>query len=310
LARALFLCSPNPAAAAAIAGWLEAGETVAAIWIADAGHPGARHRDQRLALLAPRWSVRAQAGRACVKPDLVPRLSRWEDRLAAAAATGADVLISCYFPFVVPADLLAAFAGRAVNLHPAPLPRYRGPDPFGAMLADGSITRDGAMTLHEMVAQLDAGAIIARQSVAWPAGGTMTDFQLRCAAAGRRLTRQALPAFLAGTLASRPQDDTEASDARLEAGALAISSRLSVAAARLRCEAIAGARALPVADQPRLKVLGPVRVIGPITGQPPAIGRLAVELDLSDARVRLRRKRPWSSLIGKFHDLLSHLRAR
>jgi methionyl-tRNA formyltransferase len=301
--RALFLGSMDPALAAAMRGWLSGGHEIAEVWYGQLNRAGALHRDARYALLAPRWSVSATARGHGIPVRPVPRLASWPDRLEALKRVGADVLVSVYFPFLVPADMLAHFGDRAVNLHPAPLPRYRGPSPFHAMVLDRSILTDGAMTLHVMNDRFDEGPIIAQTPIGFPPDHSFMRYLLAAASAARRLTSEALPAYLNGSLASTPQAAAgPASYVRVTTSDVALSSDLSVEDMRLRCMLFARRRALPVKGVPKLRVAGFDRMLGAATGAPARIGLTGIEMDARDGRVRLWRKQPWSSPLGKCRD--------
>jgi methionyl-tRNA formyltransferase len=301
--RALFLGSMDPAMAAAMRGWLSGGHQIAGVWYGLPKWQGAVHRDARYALVAPQWSVSAVARRHGIPIRRVPRLLSWPGRPEALREIRVDVLVSVYFPFLVPADMLAAFGDRAVNLHPAPLPRYRGPNPFHAMVLDRSILTDGAMTLHVMTDRFDEGPIIAQRPIAFPPDRSFVRYLLGAAGAGRRLMSEALPAYLDGGLAAVPQGEAgTASYARITSDELALSSNLSVEDMRLRCLVFARRRAIPVKGIPDIRVAGFDRELGPATGAPPRIGFLSVDVDAQDRRVRLWRKQPWSSPLGKWRD--------
>lgn len=75
-----------------------------------------------------------------------------------------DVLLCLGFPWVIPADALAAARLGAVNGHPSLLPRYRGPIPVAWAIRHGE-TEIG-FTFHRMDADLDTGPILAQAPVA------------------------------------------------------------------------------------------------------------------------------------------------
>jgi folate-dependent phosphoribosylglycinamide formyltransferase PurN len=305
--RALFVGVLSPALAAAIRGWRAAGQDVAGVWV---GNPnsrqGAEHRDGRYRFLAPQWSVQVALSGTGVTWRQVDRPTRWPDHVAAARATGADVLVSVYFPYRVPGSLLDLFGDRAVNLHPAPLPRHRGPAPIHAMIADRSILTDGAMTLHVMTEGFDEGAIVAQTPVAFPEDGMLARYHLRLARAGGDLLREALPAYLAGALATTPQDPSLATYERPTGNDVALSADVTVADIALRCATLARKRALPVPGTKDVKVTGFAASLGTPTGEKPRIGLRHVEMDVADGRVRLRRRQVWSSLVAKLRDLAIH----
>ncbi len=306
--RALFLASYVPEAARAMQGWLDAGHEIAAVWRPELKQQGTRHRDARLALYAPRWSSAALTRREDIRVEIVPRLSRWDGRLDAARAHGADVLVSVYFPFVVPQDLLDLYGKRAVNLHPAPLPRYRGPSPFYAMMLDRSIATDGAMTLHVMSAGLDEGAIIAAEPIAFPPDHSLPRYRLGAARAAYKLMRESLPAFIEGRLGTREQDTAIATYVGFDQIDATIDASMIADDIRWRSQAIGTNRPVPIRDHPKLRIAGFDRVLGLPTGQPMRIGRLSIDMDCRDARVRLRRKMPWSSPLRKMWEALTNFR--
>jgi len=72
-------------------------------------------------------------------------------------ALAPDLILSFTFPHRLPLEIIASARLAAVNLHPTPLPRYRGPNPL-RMIYDGSPTL-GA-TLHYLESEFDTGAIL------------------------------------------------------------------------------------------------------------------------------------------------------
>ena len=86
------------------------------------------------------------------------------------AAARPDLILSYTFPYRLPDTLLAVAPLGALNLHPAPLPRYRGPNPH-RMIHAGEPTI-GA-TLHRMATEFDAGPTLSVQEAALPADPTV-----------------------------------------------------------------------------------------------------------------------------------------
>jgi methionyl-tRNA formyltransferase len=80
--------------------------------------------------------------------------------LPAIAALAPDLILSATFPHRIPPDLAAVPRYGALNLHPAPLPRGRGPNPQRLIYEGDPIT--GA-TLHRIAPAFDAGPILSRQ---------------------------------------------------------------------------------------------------------------------------------------------------
>jgi len=292
--RALLVGSMNPVAAAVLRGWTARGHEVAGFWRGSRKHHGSGRRDARVGLLAPRWSVRAVTRRHGIPVREVPRLATWDDALREVDASGADVLISVYFPYVVPPHILERFGARAVNLHPAPLPRYRGPSPIGAMVLDGTLLTDAAMTLHVMTPGLDEGPIIAQQPIRFDWRKGIGGFTAASARAAEGLVRDELHAYLAGEITATPQDESLATYPRIGATDTVLTPDLTSEAMALRCRMLGERGRLGVEGFARAGVTGLAARLGPPTGEPPRIGLLSVEMNAADARVRLSRKTPFT----------------
>jgi methionyl-tRNA formyltransferase len=113
--------------------------------------------------------------------DFVVPSSR--ERIAALlGALEPDLVLCAACPWRIPADALAVPPLGAVNSHPSPLPRYRGPQPMAWMVRNGET--EAALTFHRMVPELDAGPILAQASFPfdldeseeelWPRFGALT----------------------------------------------------------------------------------------------------------------------------------------
>lgn len=146
---------------------------------------------------------------APVHPVLVTSNLRATAPLIAAAQP--DLLLSASFPHRIPASVTAIPRYGAYNLHPAPLPRGRGPNPL-RLIYEGA--RTTGITLHQISPRLDAGAIFSRREVPLPeavtAEGILTIWD--------RLCEEALDEGVARALAGEPgtpQDETQASYAAL-----------------------------------------------------------------------------------------------
>ncbi len=76
-----------------------------------------------------------------------------------------DIIMSASFPYLLPPEILSLANIAAVNMHPTPLPHYRGPNPM-RLFYDGFPTI-GA-TLHYTDAEFDTGAILAQYTAPLP----------------------------------------------------------------------------------------------------------------------------------------------
>jgi formyltetrahydrofolate-dependent phosphoribosylglycinamide formyltransferase len=89
----------------------------------------------------------------------------WLERLSRARA---DLVILAGYLKLVPPEVVSAYRGRILNIHPALLPAFGGPGMYGhhvheAVLASGA-TVTGA-TVHLVDEQYDRGAILAQVQV-------------------------------------------------------------------------------------------------------------------------------------------------
>jgi formyltetrahydrofolate-dependent phosphoribosylglycinamide formyltransferase len=88
--------------------------------------------------------------------------------LAVLGASRADLLVLAGYIKLVPPEVVAAYRGRIINIHPALLPKYGGPGMYGkrvheAVIAAGE-TESGA-TVHLVTENYDEGAILAQARV-------------------------------------------------------------------------------------------------------------------------------------------------
>jgi methionyl-tRNA formyltransferase len=117
-----------------------------------------------------------------------------------------DLLIAASFPYRIPPEVADIPRLGAVNFHPGPLPRYRGPNP-ARQLYDGETHFTGS--LHRIVPEFDAGPVLAQvarpfpEDVTLPAiGGLLFELITATLEAGLAAAIRGEP----GT----PQDETQA----------------------------------------------------------------------------------------------------
>jgi len=119
-----------------------------------------------------------------------------------------DLVISVSCPQIFRRKLLELPRLGCVNVHSAPLPRYRGMLPSFWVLYHGEA--ETAVTVHFMVEELDDGPIILQEAVPIPAGETQADLMRRCKVVGARLLAQAIDLFEMGEVRTRPNPREEA----------------------------------------------------------------------------------------------------
>ena len=84
------------------------------------------------------------------------------DRPEPGLGLGAPVVVVCAYGLLVPEALLTERSW--LNVHPSLLPRWRGAAPVERAIMAGD--RETGVTIHETVAELDAGPIAAQESFA------------------------------------------------------------------------------------------------------------------------------------------------
>lgn len=124
--------------------------------------------------------------------------------LSVLDAAGTDLLVLAGYLRLVPAEVVARFAGRVINIHPALLPDFGGPGMYGARVhravLDSGVRRSGA-SVHLVDEVYDRGPVLARLPVPVEEGDTPESLAARVLHAEHRL----LPAVVAAAArAGRP----------------------------------------------------------------------------------------------------------
>jgi phosphoribosylglycinamide formyltransferase-1 len=85
--------------------------------------------------------------------------------LAALRAARVDYLVLAGFLRLIPSNIVAAYPGRIVNIHPALLPAYGGKGMYGDRVHAAVITAgetESGITIHRVDERYDEGATIAQ----------------------------------------------------------------------------------------------------------------------------------------------------
>lgn len=131
-------------------------------------------------------------------------LSVGRTELGQLQRTAADVYFSAYYRWVLPSPALGWPSRGAFNLHPSLLPLYRGPVPLLWAILNGE--RQAGVTLHQMVAAVDAGPIVAQRTLMIDPEETGGELHARAMLVAAQLFRDALPMFDDREVPLRPQD--------------------------------------------------------------------------------------------------------
>ena len=105
--------------------------------------------------------------------------------LDACTGSGAEVGLVACFPRRLPVESAALPPLGLFNLHPAPLPAYRGPTPLFWQFRAGA-TRT-AVSLHRVSGRFDTGAVLASAPLALEAGSSLAVTNEKLAALGADL---------------------------------------------------------------------------------------------------------------------------
>jgi methionyl-tRNA formyltransferase len=129
----------------------------------------------------------------------------WRDRIAALKP---DLILSVYYRHMIGTKILALPPLGAFNMHGSLLPKYRGRAPINWAVLHGE-PRIG-MTLHRMVKDPDAGAVVDQDGVEIGPRDTAEQAFRKVLPCARRVLARQISALLAGTAKETPQDDSQA----------------------------------------------------------------------------------------------------
>jgi UDP-4-amino-4-deoxy-L-arabinose formyltransferase/UDP-glucuronic acid dehydrogenase (UDP-4-keto-hexauronic acid decarboxylating) len=152
-----------------------------------------------------RWqrSLRRAAVRLGVRFDQPPRIND-PGFVARLAAFGADALFSIQYDQILRNPLFESIGCPSLNLHFALLPRHRGVAPIAWALVEGD--REAGVTLHHMIEDIDAGAVVAQRRVPIDPTDTARELYDKVSAATVTLFREQYP-FPPAVLETRVAQD-------------------------------------------------------------------------------------------------------
>lgn len=123
--------------------------------------------------------------------------------LTALRRHGVEVICLAGYMKKLGAEVLAAYGGRVLNIHPSLLPKFGGQGLYGmrvheAVLAAGE--RESGATIHLVDEEYDRGRVLAQEKVAVQAGDTPETLQKRVLAVEHRLYPATLVRIAAGEI--------------------------------------------------------------------------------------------------------------
>ena len=119
-----------------------------------------------------------------------------------------DLLISISCPQIIGKELRERFPRGSINVHGAPLPRYRGLMPAFWVLRNGETMT--ATTVHDLGAKLDDGDILVQREVPITPDDTWDSLVRKTKAAGAEALVEAVRRIEDGTVRRRPNREEEA----------------------------------------------------------------------------------------------------
>ena len=131
-----------------------------------------------------------------------------QDFIDLVGSYGPDLLVSMSCPQIIRERVRGLFPMGAINVHGAPLPRYRGLMPAFWVLRNGE--ESTAVTVHELGDALDDGAILVQRRVPILESDTWDSLVRRSKAAGAEAVLEAVAAIEDGTVERKanPREDS------------------------------------------------------------------------------------------------------
>jgi phosphoribosylglycinamide formyltransferase-1 len=114
------------------------------------------------------------------------------------ADAGADLLVLAGFMRIIDAEVVAEWEGRAINVHPSLLPKYRGLHTHRRCLEAGD-AEHGA-SVHFVTAELDGGPVVAQARIAVGPDDTEASLAARLLVEEHRLLPAVVGAIASGRL--------------------------------------------------------------------------------------------------------------
>jgi len=139
-------------------------------------------------------------------PVYQPANLKGDEDLKILEALQADLMIVAAYGLILPQRVLDAPEIDCINIHASLLPRWRGAAPIHrAILAGDSET---GITIMQMEAGLDTGAMLYKLSCPIEAGETAGSLHDKLAAMGAQALLESLPGIADGSLQPEVQDDS------------------------------------------------------------------------------------------------------
>ena len=153
-----------------------------------------------------------EAALALDLPVWQPPTLRTPEAIARLRALAPDLVVVVAFGQILRANVLAVPPHGCLNVHGSLLPRHRGAAPVTAAILAGE--NETGITLMQMDKGMDTGPIIAQATCPIMPDDTTATLREQLCQLGAGLLIETLPAWLAGEIVPRPQDNSLATYCR------------------------------------------------------------------------------------------------
>ncbi len=123
-----------------------------------------------------------------------------------------DIGIVAQYGLIIPEHILQAPTHGLVNTHTSLLPKYRGASPIQSALMNGE--KETGVTIMQMDKGLDTGPILLQKKIGIAPNDTYELLDVKLATPALEGLKEAVPAFISGTLTPTPQNEAEATMCR------------------------------------------------------------------------------------------------
>jgi len=125
----------------------------------------------------------------------------------------ADLSIVVAYGKIIPEKIISIPKYGTINIHYSLLPRWRGATPIETAILSGD-TKTG-VSIQQMIYELDAGDILAEESIELTGNEFREDLRTKLSVLGAELLAKTLPRIINGTIETKTQDVSQVTKASI-----------------------------------------------------------------------------------------------